>query len=81
MNTLKQQIKSGYALRAVRQAEMMAGHTVSQHYSPGGFRLLSAPPVRHKRDRQESKARARWMGLIRFFTPDALHTGEYGLGL
>lgn len=81
MNTLKQEIKSGHALRAVRQAEQMAGHTVSQHYSPGGFRLLATPPVRHKRDRQESKARARWMGLIRFFTPDAFKTGEYELGL
>lgn len=80
-NTLKQQIKSGYALRAVRQAEALAGHTVSQHFSPGGFRLLSTPPVRHKRDRQESKARARWMGLFRFFRPESFHDGEYGLGL
>lgn len=80
MNTLKQQIKSGYALRAVRQAEALAGQTVSQHYSPGGFRLLSTPAVLHKRDRQDSKARARWMGLVRFFTPEAFHSGEYGLG-
>lgn len=81
MNTLKQQIHSGSLLRNVRAAEAMAGHTVSQHYSPGGFRLLATPAVRHKRDRQDSKARARWMALVRFFTPDALHTGEYGLGL
>lgn len=80
-NTLKQQIKSGYALRAVRQAEALAGHTVSQHFSPGGFRLLSTPPVRHKRDRQESKARARWMGLYRFFRPASFHDGQYELGL
>lgn len=81
MNTLKQQIKSGYALRAVRQAEAMAGVSVSQHYSPGGHRLLSTPAVRHKRNRRESKSRARWMGLVRFFTPNALRTGEYGLVL
>lgn len=80
-NSLHQQIKSASVLQHVRQAEAMAGHTVSQHYSPGGFRLLATPPVRHKRDRKESKARARWVGLFRFFRPRSLHDGEYGLGL
>lgn len=80
-NTLKQQIRSATALQAIRQAEALAGHTVSQHYSPGGFRLFATPPRRHKRDRAESKARARWMGLYRFFRPESFHDGEYSLGL
>lgn len=75
-----QQIASQTALRAVRTAEAMAGHTVSQHYSPGGFRLLATPPKGHKRNRQTSKARARWMGLCRFFG-QPLIGGDYQLGL
>lgn len=81
--SLHQQIKSATALQSIRQAEAMAGHTVGQHYRP--FRqfpqLLATTPRRHKANRQESKARARWMGLYRFFRPESFHDGEYGLGL
>lgn len=81
-NTLKQQIKSGYALRAVRGAEALAGHTVSQHYSPGGFRLLATPEVRRKRSpRCYAKLRARWYAFVRFYKPEFLFGGDYNLGL
>lgn len=65
MNSLKQQIKSGSALRSVRQAEAMAGHTASQHYSPGGPRPLAC----RTRYKALDGARGIRKAAMRAFTP------------
>lgn len=93
MNSLKQQIKSQHALAQIRHLCAVAGVAAISHAYFGlntrrpttkGFAALSCYgtwPRKHKRNRQTSKARARWMGLVRHFTPEAFHTGEYSLGI
>lgn len=83
MSFAAQQGPAQFAYVNIRTAEAKAGHTVGQHYQPWARfpQLLGTQPRRHKRDRQESKRRARWMGLVRHFHPEFIDGGDYNLGL
>jgi hypothetical protein len=71
---------SGALLLAIRQTEAQRGQLLA-HHGRHPAALRGTPPVRHKRNRQKSKARARWMGLFRFYRPESFHDGEYSLGI
>lgn len=86
MDTTQQQIASANTLAYVRGQEAafqaVSGHdwSLEQARYRNGFALRGTPARKHKRNRQESKARARWIGLVRFYNPEAFHTGNYQLG-
>jgi hypothetical protein len=77
---ISQQRISSILLLAVRQTEQQRG-TLLAHHGRAEHAPRPTQERRHKRNRQESKARARWMGLYRFYRPEAFHTGEYGLAV
>lgn len=71
---------SGALLLAVRQTELQRG-TLLAHHGRHPAALRPTEERRHKRNRQESKARARFMGLYRFYRPESFRSGEYGFAV